>query len=149
MHLVLVGAIAELTALADEERATRAVGGFTIVQSALLSSSKLWIQQEFENEDGLLARNNDAAPEASAAVAVLLPPTSIDSSPLNPRTHFDDQDLQRLADSLQSDGLHGDLVHARQEGRQRSGVRHRPLPAQPSGPCRMRVPAAAGCTRVE
>ena len=54
MHLVLVGAIAELAALADEESATRAVDGFTIVESAFLSSSKLWIQQEFENEDGLL-----------------------------------------------------------------------------------------------
>jgi len=31
MHLVLVGAIAELAALADEDRATRAVDGFTIV----------------------------------------------------------------------------------------------------------------------
>jgi hypothetical protein len=50
MHLVLVGAIAELTALADEECTTRAVDGFTIVQSALLSSSKLWIQQEFKDE---------------------------------------------------------------------------------------------------
>ena len=46
MHLVLVGAIAELTALADEERATRAVDGSTIVQSTLLSPSKLWIQHK-------------------------------------------------------------------------------------------------------
>jgi hypothetical protein len=50
MHLVLVSAVTELAALADEESATRAIEGFTIVQSALLSSSKLWIQQEFKDE---------------------------------------------------------------------------------------------------
>lgn len=38
-------------------------------------------------------------------MAVLLPLASIDSSPLNPRTRFDDEDLQRLTDSLQADGL--------------------------------------------
>jgi len=54
MHLVLVGAVAELAALADEESAARAVDGFTIVESALLPMSKLWIQQEFEDEDSLL-----------------------------------------------------------------------------------------------
>jgi len=50
------------------------------------------------------ARNNDAPPEQSA-VAVLLPLAAIDSSPLNPRKHFDNDDLRRLADSLEADGL--------------------------------------------
>jgi ParB family transcriptional regulator, chromosome partitioning protein len=50
------------------------------------------------------ARNNDTTPE-ERAVAVLLPLASIDSSPLNPRTRFNDEDLQRLANSLQADGL--------------------------------------------
>src|SRR6266581_3870042 len=54
MHLVLVGAVAEFAALADEESAAGAVDRFTIVESALLPMSKLWIQQEFEDEDGLL-----------------------------------------------------------------------------------------------
>jgi hypothetical protein len=54
MHLVLIGAVAEFAALADEESAARTVDGFTIVESALLPMSKLWIQQEFEDEDGLL-----------------------------------------------------------------------------------------------
>jgi len=40
MHLVLVGAIAEFAALADEESAARAVDGFTIVESALLPMSR-------------------------------------------------------------------------------------------------------------
>jgi hypothetical protein len=60
MHLVLVGAVAELAALADEESAARAVDGFTIVESALLPMPKLWIQQEFEDEDSLLQLSEGA-----------------------------------------------------------------------------------------
>jgi ParB family chromosome partitioning protein len=45
---------------------------------------------------------NTAAPEQTA---LILPLASIDTSPLNPRKHFDEQDLQRLADSLEADGL--------------------------------------------
>jgi hypothetical protein len=54
MDLVLVGAIAELAALTDEDGAARAIDGFTIVQSAFLPTTKLRIQQEFEDEHGLL-----------------------------------------------------------------------------------------------
>jgi hypothetical protein len=58
MHLVLVGAIAELAALTDEDSAARAVDSFTVVQSALLPTTKLWIQQEFEDEHGLFQLAN-------------------------------------------------------------------------------------------
>jgi hypothetical protein len=54
MHLVLVRAIAELAALADEDGAAGAVDGLAVIQSPFLPPSKLWIQQEFEDEDGLL-----------------------------------------------------------------------------------------------
>ena len=54
MHLVLIHAIAELAALADEDGTARAVDSFTIVQSAFLPMTKSWIQQEFEDEHGLL-----------------------------------------------------------------------------------------------
>jgi hypothetical protein len=55
--------------------------------------------------DVFRARNTAAPPEESPAVAMLLPVAAIDSSPLNPRKHFDDEDMQRLADSLATDGL--------------------------------------------
>src|SRR5258708_13967357 len=48
----------EFAALAEEEGAARAVDGFPIVESARLPMSKLWIQQEFEDEDGLLQLSN-------------------------------------------------------------------------------------------
>src|SRR5437867_13368259 len=54
MHLILIRTITELATLADEDGATRAVDGFTVVESALLPTTKLWIQQELEDEDGLL-----------------------------------------------------------------------------------------------
>lgn len=45
---------------------------------------------------------NTASP---APGAVLLPIDRIETSPLNPRKRFDDEDLQRLAESLEADGL--------------------------------------------
>lgn len=45
-------------------------------------------------------------------LAMRLPLASIDSSPLNPRKHFDDEDLQQLADSLAADGLLQPIVIA-------------------------------------
>jgi hypothetical protein len=54
MDLVLVSAIAELAALTNEDGAARAVDGFTIVQSAFLPTTKLRIEQEFEDEHGFL-----------------------------------------------------------------------------------------------
>jgi len=50
------------------------------------------------------ARNTAAPPEQNI-VAVLLPLASIDSSPLNPREHLDDEDLGVLAASIEVDGL--------------------------------------------
>src|ERR1700687_2156344 len=55
---VIRSPVAEFAALADEESAARAVDRFTIVESALLPMSKLWIQQEFQDEDGLLQLAN-------------------------------------------------------------------------------------------
>jgi hypothetical protein len=40
MHLVLLGAIAELAALTNEDGATRAVDGFTIVQFRVLADDE-------------------------------------------------------------------------------------------------------------
>ncbi len=54
MYLVLIRTIAKLAALADEDSAAGAVDGFTVVESTLLPTTKLWIEQEFEDEDGLL-----------------------------------------------------------------------------------------------
>lgn len=54
MHLILVCTVTELAALAHEDGATRAVDGFTVVEPTLLPTTELWIEQEFEDEDGLL-----------------------------------------------------------------------------------------------
>jgi hypothetical protein len=52
--LVPVGAIAELAALTDEDGAPLAVDGLAVVQPAVLPTTKLRVQQEFQDEHGLL-----------------------------------------------------------------------------------------------
>jgi len=48
VHLILVGAIAELTALPTEMARLALLTASPVVQSTLLPTTELWIQQELE-----------------------------------------------------------------------------------------------------